>query len=68
MSRPAPVTPRGREADPAGKHLRELLVPDRCAVLVQELQVGVVGPISRLTPWPKWFTIASSEEIVDAWA
>jgi hypothetical protein len=49
MSRPAPVTPSGHEADPAGKRLRELLVPDRCAVLVQELQEGVVGPISRLT-------------------
>ena len=49
MSRPAPVTPSGHEADPAGKRLRELLVPDRCAVLVQELQEGVVGPISRLS-------------------
>ena len=49
MSRPAPVTPIGHEVDPAGKRLRELLVPDRCAVLVQELQEGVVGPTSRLS-------------------
>ena len=38
----------GHEADPAGRRLRELLVPDRCAVLVQELQEGVVGPTSQL--------------------
>jgi biuret amidohydrolase len=41
--------PSGHEADPAGKRLRKLLLPDRCAVLVQELQEGVVGPISRLS-------------------
>ena len=39
----------GHEADPRAQRLRELLVPDRCAVLVQELQEGVVGSISRLT-------------------
>jgi biuret amidohydrolase len=41
--------PSGHEADPAATRLRELLVPDRCAVLVQELQEGVVGPHSRLS-------------------
>ena len=49
MSRRAPVTPSGHEEDPAGERLRELLVPEHCAVLIQELQEGVVGPISRLT-------------------
>ena len=49
MPPPTPVTPSGPEADPAGKRLRELLMPDRCAVLVQELQEGVVGPTSRLS-------------------
>src|ERR1700723_3209498 len=49
MPPPTPVTPSGPDADPAGKRLRELLVPDRCAVLVQELQEGVVGPTSRLS-------------------
>jgi nicotinamidase-related amidase len=49
MSRPAPVTPSGDEADPVGKRLRELLEPHGCAVLVQELQEGVVGPNSRLS-------------------
>jgi nicotinamidase-related amidase len=32
-----------------GKRLRELLEPHGCAVLVQELQEGVVGPNSRLS-------------------
>jgi nicotinamidase-related amidase len=41
--------PSGHEADPVAKRLREFLVPDRCAVLVQELQEGVVGPTSRLS-------------------
>jgi nicotinamidase-related amidase len=39
----------GHEENPAGKRLRDLLVPGRCAVLVQELQEGVVGPASRLS-------------------
>ena len=39
----------GHEAKPAGERLRDLLVPGRCAVLVQELQEGVVGPTSRLS-------------------
>jgi hypothetical protein len=43
MSRPAPVTPSGHEEDPTSKRLREVLVPDRCAALVQELQEGVVA-------------------------
>jgi biuret amidohydrolase len=49
MSPPAPVLPRGQESDPADSRLRQLLLPDRCAVLVRELQVGVVGPISQLS-------------------
>jgi nicotinamidase-related amidase len=49
MSRQTPVIRSGHEADPAGRRLRELLVPDRCAVLVQELQEGVVGPTSQLS-------------------
>jgi nicotinamidase-related amidase len=39
----------GHEENPSGKRLRDLLVPGRCAVLVQELQEGVVGPASRLS-------------------
>jgi nicotinamidase-related amidase len=39
---------RSREANQAEKRLRDLLVPEHCAVLVQELQEGVVGATSRL--------------------
>lgn len=49
MVRSAPVTARDREANTAGKRLQDLLAPHRCAVLVQELQEGVVGPNSRLS-------------------
>jgi biuret amidohydrolase len=49
MSGPDSGVPRGQQADPAVERLRELLAPGRCAVLVQELQEGVVGPSSRLS-------------------
>jgi nicotinamidase-related amidase len=39
----------GNQANSAGKHLRDILDPGRCAVLVQELQEGVVGRTSRLS-------------------
>ena len=39
----------GNLANSAGKHLRDVLEPGRCAVLVQELQEGVVGRTSRLS-------------------
>src|SRR5580704_18041068 len=38
----------GHEVDP-GTRLRELLEPGQCALLVQELQEGVVGSSSRLS-------------------
>ncbi len=38
----------GHQTDPAGTHLRELIVPGQCALLLQELQEGVVGATSRL--------------------
>jgi biuret amidohydrolase len=41
--------PSVHEPDPGGRRLRELLEPDRCAILIQELQEGVVGPNSRLS-------------------
>jgi nicotinamidase-related amidase len=49
MARAAPIKANGQEENPAEKRLRDLLVPDQCAVLVQELQEGVVGSTSRLS-------------------
>jgi nicotinamidase-related amidase len=48
MAEVAPMA-SGNQANSAGKHLRDILDPGRCAVLVQELQEGVVGRTSRLS-------------------
>ncbi len=42
------------KADPTGTRLSKLLAPGLCAVLIQELQEGVVGASSGLAPWPRW--------------
>jgi biuret amidohydrolase len=60
----------GRQANPSGQSLRDLIVPGRCAVLVQELQEGVVGPTSRLSALAEvvrdWSLLAHAAKVLES--